>query len=128
MGQRDEDGCACRSWVRMYGVGLPGERHHRDCQHWYREHNAEVFQTRTELIVTGWPDPQDENHNCDALGCTSVSHVLFRFPLPTAGVPATDCTEPNRAACPRRCMDFCNKAEAEREGELPPGVGGTDGT
>ncbi len=28
---------------------------------------------------------------------------------------ASDCTEPNRAACPRRCIDFCNKAEEERE-------------
>jgi hypothetical protein len=29
----------------------------------------------------------------------------------TDGVRASDCTEPNRAACPRRCIDFCNKAE-----------------
>lgn len=27
------------------------------------------------------------------------------------GVVAADCTDPNRAACPRKCMDFCNKAE-----------------
>lgn len=29
--------------------------------------------------------------------------------------PVPDCTEPNRAACPRLCIDFCNKAETERE-------------
>lgn len=28
-----------------------------------------------------------------------------------------DCTEPNRAACPRLCQDFCNKAE-EAKSEL----------
>lgn len=37
-----------------------------------------------------------------------------------AGVPVGDCTEPNRAACPRKCMDFCNKTEqaaAESRGD-----------
>jgi len=29
--------------------------------------------------------------------------------------PVPDCTEPNRAVCPRLCIDFCNKAETERE-------------
>jgi len=26
----------------------------------------------------------------------------------------SDCTEPNRAKCPRLCHDFCNKAETEK--------------
>lgn len=26
-------------------------------------------------------------------------------------LPVQDCTEPNRGNCPRRCIDFCNKAE-----------------
>lgn len=26
-------------------------------------------------------------------------------------MPVQDCTEPNRGNCPRRCIDFCNKAE-----------------
>lgn len=29
--------------------------------------------------------------------------------------PVPDCTEPNRAVCPRLCIDFCNKAETARE-------------
>jgi hypothetical protein len=29
------------------------------------------------LVVTGQPDSDDENHNCDRMGCSSVSHVLF---------------------------------------------------
>jgi hypothetical protein len=85
-----ETQCACRQWVRLYGVGEEGERHHRDCKHWNRKLDADVYVTRTELIVVGSPDHDDVNHNCDAMGCTSVSHVLFRFPL-TAGVaPAVE--------------------------------------
>jgi len=42
----------------------------------YKTHNA--YETETQVIVCG--DPGDnENHNCDEMGCTSVSHVLFRF-------------------------------------------------
>lgn len=26
----------------------------------------------------------------------------------------TDCTEPDRASCPRMCQDFCNKEEEAR--------------
>ena len=85
MADRDESTCACLSWCREYGVGLPGERHHRNCEHWHREiPSSEVIQTRRELIVIGSPHG-DESHNCDAMGCTSLSHVLFRFPL-TPGV------------------------------------------
>lgn len=76
-----ESNCACRGWVRLYGVGQEGERHHRDCKHWHRKLDAAVYVTRTELIVVGSPDDDDVNHNCDALGCTSVSHVLYRVPL-----------------------------------------------
>jgi hypothetical protein len=84
--------CPCTGWCVTYQV-QPGERHHRDCKHWNRQHHgAEVFQTRTELIVTGDPG-HDENHNCDALGCSSVSHVLFRFPL-APGVNPSDGNQP----------------------------------
>lgn len=30
----------------------------------------------------------------------------------------TDCTEPNRKACPRLCHDFCNKREQEQADKL----------
>ena len=82
MADRDEATCVCAGWVRPYGIGEPGEKHHRDCQHWRREHQGtEVIQTRTELIVLGTPDDGDEAHNCDVMGCGSFSHVLFRLPL-----------------------------------------------
>lgn len=80
--------CRCFGWCRDYGVGLSGELHHRGCKLWSRElRGAEVHLTAGELIVLGTPDDEDESHNCDAMGCSSVSHVLFRFPLPD-GVPA----------------------------------------
>lgn len=31
-----------------------------------------------EVIVLGWPEPDDENHNCDAMGCATFSHVIER--------------------------------------------------
>lgn len=32
-----------------------------------------------EILIIGQPeDDNDENHNCDQMGCSSVEHVLFR--------------------------------------------------
>ncbi len=39
----------------------------------------ECWETDTEIIVVGWPEDDDESHNCDVMGCSSVSHVLYRF-------------------------------------------------
>lgn len=36
-----------------------------------------VFVSDNEIVVTGMPD-EDSEHDCDDMGCTSVSHVLFR--------------------------------------------------
>lgn len=38
----------------------------------------ECYETETEIIVLGYPG-DDESHNCDEMGCSSVSHVLYRF-------------------------------------------------
>lgn len=38
----------------------------------------EAFETEDEVIVIG--EPQDEYHNCDEMGCSTLSHVLYRFP------------------------------------------------
>jgi hypothetical protein len=46
-----------------------------------------------------------------------VVSLLTRQQLVTPGKPVVgdaDCTEPDRAACPRLCGDFCNKAEAAK--------------
>lgn len=75
-----DSNCACASWCREYGVGLPGEAHHRDCKKWHRV-LGEAIATKHELLIIGQPIPDDESHNCDAMGCTSVSHVLERRPL-----------------------------------------------
>lgn len=37
-----------------------------------------VFIGKGEIVITGIPDSEDETHNCDAMGCSSVSHVIFR--------------------------------------------------
>ena len=39
----------------------------------------ECYETETEIIVMGEPRHDDESHNCDQLGCSSVSHVKYRF-------------------------------------------------
>lgn len=69
--------CQCATWCRTYGVGLPGEVHHRDCKKWHRV-LGEAIITKHELLIIGQPVPDDESHNCDAMGCSSVSHVLER--------------------------------------------------
>lgn len=102
MSHNDEIRCPCFGWAREYGVGLPGEVHHRNCKLWSREHKgAEVHATKTELIVLGEPDDNDESHNCDAMGCGTFSHVLFRFPLPSGvqglrhqGIPPSPAADP----------------------------------
>ena len=43
--------------------------------------NAEVYVSPHEIVIVGMPEEDDEGHNCDHMGCTSVSHVLFRSPL-----------------------------------------------
>lgn len=44
---------------------------------------VEAYLTDRELIVCGMPKENDESHNCDAMGCTTLSHVLYRFPIHT---------------------------------------------
>ena len=46
----------------------------------------ECYETETEVIVLGWPRDSvlgepgvDSDHNCDQMGCSTVSHVLYRF-------------------------------------------------
>lgn len=40
----------------------------------------EAYETAREFVIMGWPEPDDENHNCDAMGCGTLSHVVARFP------------------------------------------------
>ncbi len=43
---------------------------------------VEAYLTEREVIICGSPKEDDESHNCDAMGCTTLSHVLYRLPLP----------------------------------------------
>lgn len=48
---------------------------------------CECYETPTQFVVIGKPnDCKDENdpsyHNCDAMGCSSISHVIARFSKP----------------------------------------------
>lgn len=40
-----------------------------------------VYIKGDQLVVVGEPDEQIE-HNCDAMGCGSLDHVLFRCTIP----------------------------------------------
>jgi hypothetical protein len=47
---------------------------------------VEVWQTKQEIVIMGRPDPEDEDHSCDAMGCPSIGlHILYRFLLPPHG-------------------------------------------
>ncbi|HZG83856.1 hypothetical protein [Paenibacillus sp.] len=41
--------------------------------------NVQVYASDDQVVITGIPDEDDESHNCDVMGCSSVSHVLYRF-------------------------------------------------
>lgn len=45
---------------------------------------VEACLTAREVIVMGWPKEDDESHNCDVMGCGTLSHVLYRLPLPNS--------------------------------------------
>jgi hypothetical protein len=49
---------------------------------------VEAYLTEREIVICGSPKEDDENHNCDAMGCTTLSHVLYRLPLPNDGTHA----------------------------------------
>jgi hypothetical protein len=36
------------------------------------------YKTKSEVIITGDPEP-NEAYNCDQMGCSIISHVLYRF-------------------------------------------------
>ncbi|RJE88610.1 hypothetical protein D3P07_11485 [Paenibacillus sp. 1011MAR3C5] len=36
-----------------------------------------------EIVIVGELDDEDETHNCDHMGCSSVNHVVFRGKLAT---------------------------------------------
>ena len=38
---------------------------------------VECYELSAEFIVCG--EPQEANHNCDQMGCSSISHVRYRF-------------------------------------------------
>ena len=46
----------------------------------------EAYETKKEVIVIG--EPRDEAHNCDEMGCSTLNHVLYRFPknIPMAAI------------------------------------------
>lgn len=52
---------------------------------------VEAYETEQEIIVLGDPphsDDEESGHNCDWMGCGTLSHVLYRFRKPTATPPA----------------------------------------
>ena len=39
---------------------------------------SSVFMCGNEIVITGTPVDEDEKHNCDEMGCSSVEHILLR--------------------------------------------------
>ncbi len=50
---------------------------------------VEAYLTDQELIVCGHVGEDDETHNCDAMCCTTLSHVIYRFALPQRKEPCS---------------------------------------
>jgi len=43
---------------------------------------VEAYTNGKEIVALEWPEDEDENHNCDALGCSSSQHVKYRVTIP----------------------------------------------
>jgi len=41
----------------------------------------ECYETKTEIIVCGWPGQDDGTHDCDLMGCSTINHILYRFKI-----------------------------------------------
>lgn len=59
---------------------------------------VEAYETETQIIVLGEPEDEPEGlsndemdrwyetaHNCDAMGCGTLSHVMYRLSKPSTG-------------------------------------------
>jgi hypothetical protein len=45
----------------------------------YKEiEDAQVYMSDHEIVITGVPNEDDEGHNCDHMGCSSINHVIYR--------------------------------------------------
>lgn len=53
---------------------------------------VEAYICGSVLLVIGQPAPEDEDHNCDMVGCGTLSHVIFRcvLPSPLRGIPTPE--------------------------------------
>lgn len=66
------------------------------------------------------------NHLYHYTNCTSHQMEIINDASPQNDgddFEANDCTEPDRANCPRRCEDFCNAAEIQKKQnsrDMPP--------
>jgi len=40
----------------------------------------EAYKTKDEIIILGETDWVTE-HNCDQMGCSTLTHVIYRFPI-----------------------------------------------
>ena len=55
-----------------------------------------VYRKDGQIVICGIPDEDNEIHDCDYMGCSSISHVLFRGYYPIEyigykeGVPNAD--------------------------------------
>ncbi len=54
---------------------------------WCERHNIptgcrpiEVYENEKEFVVLFGKEPLPESHNCDEMGCSTVSHVRLRIP------------------------------------------------
>jgi hypothetical protein len=78
-------------WMRKYDEATKSEERDENCQiiRIPKRHIPkgatliEAYETESQYIIIGQPaDIEDENdprfHNCDAMGCSSVSHVVLR--------------------------------------------------
>lgn len=110
-------GCAAKDWERMISAApLPQPEEAPSMEAWMVEAERLIYAVAHfwgEYMAMNGADGWWEPHNkwSDAIAAL-LAHLRQR-PATREAQRNVDCTEPNRAACPRLCRDYCNKAEEE---------------
>jgi hypothetical protein len=51
---------------------------------------VEAYETDKGFVIIGTPKSDDESHNCDEMGCSTLSHVVARIEKPACAVIGHD--------------------------------------
>jgi len=45
-----------------------------------------INESNTEIVITGMPQQDSDNHNCDQMGCGTLDHVILKCKITVQGL------------------------------------------